>query len=232
MKNSLISGDHGFVHSIITIRSLQRLLPGGTAAAFMVAFWMSPAPARASVGLTFEAPTLQAAQGSTGSFDVLISDNAGASFDLAAESVELGISGSGVEFTDTTINTVTPYVFSPSFDVDNGFSLDATGDPYPKNDFITSDLSDALAGIVINDGDTFGIVNVSYSVDPDAALGDRTLTIESIGAGTSTSDQFGNAVPFDTVDGVLTVVPVPEPASFTLAVLAAPLLMRRRRTGR
>ncbi len=213
--------------------SSKRSLCVAAVAAFAIALSMPSAPAQASpVALLFEAPTLSATPGSTGSFDILVADKA-VSFDLAGESVELGISGTGVEFTDTSADTVTPYIFNPSFDADNASPLDFSGDPYPKNDFITSDLSDAPAGfIVINDGDTFGLVNVSYSVDADAALGDRTLTIESIGGGTSTSDENGAVVPFGTSNGVLTVVAVPEPASLMLAILAAPLVMRRRSVTR
>jgi hypothetical protein len=181
-------------------------------------------------GLIFEAPTLSAAPGSSGSFDIVIVNPSASSFHLAGESVELGISGTGVEFTNTDANTLTPYVFSPSFDLDNGFTLDASSIPYPKNDFITSDVSDALAGFaLVSPGQTLGIVHVSYTVYPGATLGPRTLTIEDLGGGTSTSDEFGNAVPFTASNGSLTVAAVPEPGCVGLALLVAPLVMRRRR---
>jgi hypothetical protein len=185
-----------------------------------------------SASLVFEAPTLSAAPGSSGSFDIVIANPSLSSFHLAGESVELGISGTGVEFTNTGANTLTPYVFSPSFDLDNGFTLDASGNPYPKNDFITSDVSDAPAGfVVVSPGETLGIVHVSYTVDPGATLGPRTLTIEDLGGGTSTSDEFGNVVPFTASNGSLTVAAVPEPACLGLMLVLAPLLGRRRRAA-
>jgi hypothetical protein len=183
-----------------------------------------------SGSLVFEAPTLSAAPGSSGSFDIVIVNTSSSSFHLAGESVELGISGTGVEFTNTDANTLTPYVFSPSFDLDNGFSLDASGNPYPKNDFITSDVSDAPTGfVVVSPNERLGIVHVSYTVDPGASLGSRTLTIEDLGGGTSTSDEIGNAVPFTASNGSLTVAAVPEPGCVGLVLLVAPLVMRRRR---
>ena len=183
-----------------------------------------------SGSLIFEAPTLSTAPGSSGSFDVIIANTSAAAVDLAGESVELGISGTGVEFTNTDAITMTPYVFSPSFDLDNALTLDASGIPYPKNDFITSDVSDAPAGfVVVSPGETFGIVDVSYTVDPGASLGPRTLTIEDLGGGTSTSDEMGNVVPFTGSNGSLTVAAVPEPGCVGLALLVAPLVMRRRR---
>jgi PEP-CTERM motif len=181
-----------------------------------------------AVPLLFSAPTLSAAPGSSGSFDLLVTANS--NVDLAGESVELGISGSGVEFTATDANTALPYVFTPSFDLDNGFTLDASGIAYPKSDFIVSDVSDASTGFVaLTPGEVLGLVHVSYSVDAGATLGPRSLTIEDLGGGTSTSDIDGNAIPFTVINGTLTVGAVPEPGSVALLALGGISVLARRR---
>lgn len=209
----------GFVRTVAW--AMMLLLPAMTAHA-----------GPASGSLIFEAPTLSATPGSSGSFDIVITNPSSSSFHLAGESVELGISGTGVEFTNTDANTLTPYVFPSSFDLDNGFTLDASGVAYPKTDFITSDVSDAPSSFVlVTPGETLGIVHVSYTVDPGATLGGRTLTIENLGPATSTSDENGISVPFTGANGSLTVVAVPEPACLGLMLALAPLFARRRRVA-
>jgi hypothetical protein len=190
-------------------------------------------------GLVFSAPTEPVFRESTGtvtgSFDVLITNTSDSAIDLGAESVQIQLSDpngstsdSGVEFTVTDVNTVAPYIFDPSLDVDFGIAPDGSGIPYPKESFTTFDAADGLdAFTAINPGETFGLVDVSYSVASDAALGDWTMTFDP--DGTSTSDQVGNAIPFTTTDGVLDVVQAPEPIGLMLLLPLVPLLTRRRR---
>jgi hypothetical protein len=215
-------------------RSIAPPLCGGLAAAVAVLSF-SAAPAHAGVaGLVFVAPSFQAAQGSSGSFDLLLDDAAVASLHLAGESVRLGVGGSGVQFTDTTAaTTVEPYLFPDSFDVDNGFTLDASGVPYPKTDVTTSDLSNIPASfIVMNPGASLGVVHVSYTIDPDATLGRHALTFEDLGGGTSTSDENGVAVPFSVGNGTLTITAaVPEPATLDGVGAVAIVLCSRSRRG-
>jgi hypothetical protein len=183
-------------------------------------------------GVEFLAPSFQAAQGSSGSFDLLVLNPnvTPNTFDLAGETVEMSVSGSGVNFTDTAVNTTTPYVFPDSFAVDTSTPLDLTGVAYPKTEFITSDLSDAPSSFVtLAAGGSYGLVHVSYSIDPSATLGAHALTFEDLGGGTSTSDENGIAVPFFTSNGILTVTPaVPEPASLGLLATGLVLLVRRK----
>jgi hypothetical protein len=180
--------------------------------------------------LLFTAPTLTAGQGSSGSFDILMTGTAATRVHLSGESIGMTISGSGVQFTATDENTATPYVFPDSLVTDTGSKLDVTGIAYPKSDFLTSDLSDAPSSVVeIDDGDTFGVVHVSYTVDPGAALGDRTLTFEAVPLDTSATDELGNEIPLTTTDGVLTVVAVPEPTCLGLIAAGGIFALSRRR---
>ena len=169
--------------------------------------------------LTIQAPVLSAAAAGSGSFDVSITNTGPSAVDIEADSVELGIDGTGVQFTDATVNTAVPYIYSDSLDADFGQPMDNTGVPFPKNDLIAEDVVGlSINFATINPGDTLGLVHVSYSVDPTAALGPRDLTIEDIGGGTSLSDQLGNPVLFTPTNGSLTVTPAPEPSAAALLV--------------
>jgi hypothetical protein len=217
-------------YRVISARRSRRLIE--RAGLIVVAAALLPAVAQATpVGsLVFSAPTMDVAQGSSGSFDLLISNSSPSSLGLSAESVQLGVGGGGdVLFTNTDANTTTSYVFPDSFDVDEASTLDVSGIPYPKTDFATSDLSDAPSSFVtIASGATFGLVHVSYSVSPTATLGEHDLTFGNIPADTSASDDNFQTAPLTAFDGALNVVAAPEPASVGLILLAAPLLLHRR----
>lgn len=169
---------------------------------------------------------------SSGSFDVVIRDTAGSpAFNLAAFAVQLGLDGSGVHFTDTNTSTAPTYLYTwNSFDDINGFTIDPTGRPYPKSDFVVSDLANGpIAFQTINPGDLFGLVHVLYSVDSNAQAWRQNLTIENIGVGTSLADEIGNGVPFATLDGTFTVTSVPEVSAGLMVLLVAGLAIVWRR---
>src|SRR5262245_8607334 len=70
-------------------------------------------------GLVLSAPNLTAASGSSGSFDVLLTNTnpaGGASYEVAVDAFQLGLSGpAGVTFTDVSINTLSaPYIYVTS----------------------------------------------------------------------------------------------------------------------
>jgi hypothetical protein len=179
-------------------------------------------PCRAD--LVISAPNFGALSGSSGTFDILLSDNGG-SFNLSGFSLELSVSPPpGVSFTAVDTTTATPYIFGAlqvppfSFDI------------FPNTQFTASD-SDFTAPffVTVNPGDVYGLAHVSYSVDPGAAEGPRSLAFQDLGGGTSLSDDIGNPIAFDVANGSANVVP--EPASVTLVGIGAAsvLLLRRRR---
>jgi hypothetical protein len=178
--------------------------------------------------LIISAPNVVASPGTTGLLDLLITDTAN-SFHIAGDSVELGISGTGVQFIDATTSTATPYIYPSSFDDANGFTLDANGN-FPKTDLIASDVDNAPSSFqLVNAGDIFGLAHVSYAVAPDATPGIYNLAIEDIGGGTSLSDENGAAVLFTTVNGTLTVVPEPAIGGICVGIMAIAGLRRRNR---
>ncbi|HMB95090.1 MAG TPA: PEP-CTERM sorting domain-containing protein [Tepidisphaeraceae bacterium] len=195
----------------------------------------SAIPAIPPAPLVFSAPTFSAEQGSSGSFDLLIENTGNDDLDVTTETVKLGVSGSGVHFTATDINTTAAsYIFlNHSFDAASSATLDSTGAAYPKTDFSTLDIAN-VPGTGFTDilsFEIFGVVHVSYSIDADATLGDHNLTFEDttgVGQGTSAGGLLGGEFRVSAINGILTVVP--EPASIGLMMLAAPMLLRWRAT--
>jgi hypothetical protein len=173
-------------------------------------------------GLVMEAPNLIAAPGSSGSFDVLLVNTnpaGGASFDVAADSLGLSLSGLlSVTFTDVSINTVAaPYIYVTSGTTVPGgppLSLDA----FPNTQFTAADSEFAAPGFrVVNPGDTFGLAHVSFAISPTTLFGRDTIAF--VTTATLLSDQNGNTIPFSLVNGSISVVP--EPAALTEAATAA-----------
>jgi hypothetical protein len=169
--------------------------------------------------LVLSAPTLSVSPGSSGAFDLLITNTnptGGASYFLAADTLELLQTGaSGINFTEVNTATAIPYVFTVP-GVDNG------GGPFSFDTFPTSgfDASDSEFGGLgfdeIAPGAVFGIAHVLYSVDVGAILGSRDLTF---GPGTSLSDTNGDPVGVTFLNGALNVSAVPEPSTLVLLAL-------------
>src|SRR5262249_52342784 len=133
-------------------RPAHQMLPGcrlALAAVLVLAATLGPAlPCRAA-GLVMEVPNLTGPPGSSGSFDVLLVNTnpaGGASYDVAADSIELAVLGPlGATFTGVSIDTTTaPYIYVTSGTTVGGgpFSLDT----FPNTQFTASDSEFAAPG--------------------------------------------------------------------------------------
>jgi hypothetical protein len=176
-------------------------------------------------GLVIEAPNITATAGSTGSFDLLLvntNPSGGGSFDVAADSLQLSLTGPlTVTFTDVSINTIVPYIYVTSGTTQGGGPLSL--DTFPNTQFTASDSEFAAPGFrTINPGDVFGLGHVSFAVDSSTPNGVDSIVISS-GAATSLSDENGNAIPFSIQNGSIQVGPsiIPEPAALTQGTTAA-----------
>jgi len=194
-----------------------------TTALAILAFLGIADPSRA--GLIIEAPTITAAPGQSGSFDILIYSTGG-SYQVAADTIELSLSGlAGVSLTDVSIATTTSYLFVDPGVTNGGgpFSLDA----FPNTAFQAADSEFGSLGYVqIDPGVKFGIAHVSFLVDPGAALGERGLIL---GAGTSLSDINGDPIGFEAIDGVVNVVPEPSTVVLVSVGMLCSLAYARKR---
>jgi hypothetical protein len=175
-------------------------------------------PARAA--LVIVAPSFTAQQGSSGVFDVLITNTnavGGASYDVAGDLVQLSVSGpAGVSFTLASIGTlVDPYIYVNSGTLNGGGPLST--DTFPNTTFQAIDSEFQSPGFrTIGPGNIFGIVHVGYSITGNAALGLRSLVL---GPNTGLSDINGASIPFTGTNGSITVTAAPsspEPSSLLL----------------
>jgi len=166
--------------------------------------------ARAS-GLVIEVPNVIAQPGTSGSFDVLLADTdpvGGLGIHVAGDAIGFSIVGSsGVSFTNATINTLSaPYIYVDSLDQVQGLPLSTN--PFPNTSFIASDSEFASPFFrLVNPGDVFGLMNVSYTVSASAPNGSYSLLVDTSGT-TSFSDENGKSIPF-TVRGGCFTIPVP-----------------------
>ncbi len=194
----------------------------------LVASLWNVAACRAS-GLVIEAPNLVAAPGTSGSFDVLLvdTDPAGtAGYNVAGDSLQLVLSGTAVQFTNATINTVSaPYIFTKSVDGDFGFPLFTN--TLPATVLMTSDAGDVAGGYpgytTVNPGETFGLANVSFTVSPTFSSPESITFVLTSGA-TSLSDRDGVPIPFTALNGSISStvsMSIPEPSSLTQGTIAA-----------
>ena len=143
-------------------------------------------PCRAA-GLVIEAPNLLVTPGSSGSFDVLVvnSNAAGApSYGVSLDSLDLALSGpAGVTFTDVTINTIVPYIYTISATSLPGSNPLNFGITFPNTAFTVFDSDGGSPFFrTVDPGDRFGLANISYTVSPTFS-GTDAITIASLNVG-------------------------------------------------
>jgi hypothetical protein len=175
----------------------------------------SGASCRADLVIT--APNVAVAPGSSGSFDVLITSTGG-TFNVASDTVELSLLGlSGVTFTGVSIDTVTPYIYGALSATTAGSTF--TFSTFPGTQFETFDFLLSTGATTIGPGDTFGLVNVQYSVAANAIPGATGAL--TFGPDTGLADASGNNVSFTAQNGSITVfsAAVPEPSAVVLLTI-------------
>ena len=121
-----------------------------------------------------------------------------------------------------------PYIFSITGSFGAGFSGTLLPDEVMGNDTAAS------GGQIVNTGETWGLAHVRYLVDPNAPLGTVVPVMLQPFPATSLSDPTGANIPFNGVDGTITVgtAAVPEPASFTMLATAGVAVLAVRRFRR
>jgi hypothetical protein len=196
-----------------------------------VAALLLSVPAKGDIVLSVESVT--GAPGSTGMFDVLLTNTGPSSQNIAAFNFELSTIDTNITFTDvTTATTTAPYIFPDSF-----FGPDITTFAIDQS-VEAGDVEGTFSGTDVAAGATYGLGNVSYSIDPGALNGEvAEIDIEAY-PDTSLTDSDGNNVVYTSQSGLITVQTstVPEPsAALPLAgavLLGASLIRQRRRHER
>jgi PEP-CTERM motif len=197
-------------------------------AGFAVAVLFSTS-AKADIVLSVESVT--GAPGSTGAFDVLLTNTGTTSQNIAAFNFELTTANTDITFTDVTTNTATAaYIFPSSFFGPDITAL-AAGQTVQAGDFDST-----FNGTDVGPSGVFGLGSVAFSIAPGAVNGETAeIDISAFPATNLSDSNFGN-VDFTTTPGTITVQTsstVPEPNSILLlaAALIAALFVRKRLTA-
>jgi hypothetical protein len=180
---------------------------------------LGPAGACRAEGLTISAPPLTATPGSTGSFDVLLTNNGTTNVDVASDSFQLALSGPlDASFTAVSIATTAPYIYVTSATtVPGGSPLSL--DTFPNTLFTASDSEFASPGFrVVMPGQSFGLANVSFSVGATTPNGLDTMSFLNV----SLTDINGADIPVTSSNGSIRVGPavIPEPSTLIQATTA------------
>ena len=127
---------------------------------------------------------------------------------------------SGGAFTDVTINTIVPYIYTVSATTLPGSDPLNFGITFPNTGFTVADADGTSPFFqTVNPGDHFGLANVSYTVSPTFS-GTETIAITSLNVGTAMSDIDGNLIPFTVTNGSISTSAVPEPSTLFQAATA------------
>ena len=192
-----------------------------------IAALLISAPAKGDIVLSIESVT--GAPGSTGMFDVLLTNTGPSSQNITAFNFELTTIDTNITFTDvTTATTTATYIFPDSF-----FGPDITTFAIDQS-VEAGDVEGTFTGTDVAAGATYGLGNVSYSIDPGALNGEVAEIDFTAFPATSLTDSDGNDVAFTSQSGFITVqtAAVPEPSAalpLAGAVLFGGLLIRQRR---
>ena len=179
---------------------------------------------RARADMIYSLTAVATSPGDTGVFDVLLTNTGSGSIDVAGFNFEISTSDTDVAFTDITINTLAaPYIFSG----DSLLAAPVSGSilespPSTAQDAQAGDFPADGMATVLGAGDEVGLGHVLFSIAPGATPGPVTI---DFGPATSLSDDLGDEIAFDTLEGTLTITGVsatPEPA--TTGMLGAALM--------
>lgn len=185
----------------------------------LVAFFVLAAPADAGLIVTIGNAT--AAPNTTGNtLEVTLTNTGPAPVSVGGFSFSVTTPSPLVTFTQATVNTTQPYIFAGSslFGPDITFAAGAV--------LSASDAHDINA-VVIPANTTVGLGHVLFDLGA-ARYGDIPVSLLAFPS-TSLSDGLANDIPITTlVDGTI-FVRVPEPSSFFLLALLAPVAVRAAR---
>lgn len=183
------------------------------------------ATARAEAALIVMSPTFSAAVGSSGTFDIVLTNTGAGSVSIGGFSFGISTTNSGITFTSATIATAATYIFigdslfGPDITITSGASLIASDNPFIATSF-------PVAG-----GATVGLGHVSYSIANGATTGPFQLTFSPLA--TSLADGLGNAVAIGTLSSgtinLTSSAATPEPGTIGLGGIGLACLIAIKR---
>ena len=171
------------------------------------------------------APSVIALPGSSGDFDILLTNTGSSTVAVGAFTFAISTSSSEVNFTSaSTTTTAAPYIFEGnSFDAINGLPLATrTG-----QDLTASDIANNAIQSFLNSATTLSLGKVFYTISPSARF--EAVDIAFSSTATSLSDYLGRPVPATTVNGQITLAPEPRQTAVVAALLGVLFVFSVRR---
>lgn len=160
----------------------------------------------------------------TGSFDIYLEETLGT--DASIDSYNVGIQqipGGVATFTGFGASSAAhPMLLNPTFLDD----LTANVAAYQQGRDIFL-VNDAASPVAVENGVRDGLASISYSIPANTPAG--TVIALNIDPANTLLFNGEDIVAFVPNSGSITITPIPEPAAMGLALLALPLLARRRR---
>ncbi len=170
--------------------------------------------ARGDVILDMIVENATATPGGTGSFDVVLQNDATSTANavIGGFSIDLTIPGStGGTLTAVDDATTSTYIFT-------GNSFGFSGTVASSTEITANDLANS-GGTTLTPGDIFGLAHISFAVAAGTPDGMVLVSLIGYPDATSLSDADGNPLAFTIVNGQINVIP--EPSSLVLLLTAA-----------
>lgn len=196
------------------------MIPNATR--FLSLFLLVCLPSPIFAAISMEIQDSEAAPGSSGFFDVFVSNSDALGVDIGGFSFELLIGGaSGVSFTSVaTTPTTEPYIFAGTGAVDV-LGANFSDDAFPNTSFVAKDLAILVLGATLDPNETLSLGRVTYDLDPTVSPG--TVIPVTFGSFTDLSDPFTLPIAFSTDNGAITAASststVPEPSTFVMSLI-------------
>lgn len=194
----------------------------------VLASLLSAVPSQASVLAVSLSPLGTVVAGSTGNFDVLLTNTSGAAVSVGGFFFEVNSGNADLKFTDATTATASSYIFG-------GTSVFGP-DIMTKNTGLVLDASDLGTGPLAS-GATRGLGHVLFNASPTAPTELVNLTLSAFPA-TSLADPSGANLPINTLTGGSIQITgrasaVPEPMTLSLLLAGGCFLWmgKRLRSG-
>src|SRR5579863_4015823 len=159
-----------------------------------IAVLLLSVPAKGDIVLSVE--SVSGAPGSTGDFDVLLTNTGSSAQNIAAFNFELTTPNTDISFTDVTTNTTTATYIFPSSIFGPDITTIAAGQTVEAGD-----VDATFDGTDVAPGATYGIGNVSYSINPGASNGEIAEVDFAAFTDTSLVDSQFNNVGFSSESG-------------------------------
>lgn len=163
----------------------------------------------------------------TGFFEVFLEETGDTQALVATYNVGLRLQPTGViTFTGQSASVDNPSLFLGQTPTDRtavALGYVAGNDRLLVDDFV---INGNAANAPVENGTRDGLFRISFNI-PQGAVGTFAVNIDPNELEIADADGNANELILD--DGLITVLPVPEPSTLALGLLALPLLARRRR---